>query len=57
MKAKSETNHLEQKEGSAVSSYTVNGRKFLVEPVFKGEPGETLGEILLKLIKNDVEKH
>ena len=31
-------------------TYTVDGRKFIVEPVFKDEAHETLGEILLKLI-------
>ena len=40
----------EQKELSKPTTYTVDGRKFIVEPVFKDEANETLGEILLKLV-------
>ena len=55
MKEKSKTNHAEQNGCSKPSVYTVDGKKFIVEPVFKNESSETLGEILLKLIKTDSE--
>ena len=37
-------------ELSKPATYTVNGRTFIVEPVFKDEAPETLGQIILKLI-------
>jgi len=40
----------ERKALSKPVTYTVDGRKFIVEPVFKDEAHETLGEILLKLL-------
>ena len=40
----------EYKALSKPTTYTVDGRKFIVEPVFKENAHETLGEILLKLI-------
>ena len=40
----------EWKALSKPTTYTVDGRKFIVEPVFKENAHETLGEILLKLI-------
>lgn len=36
--------------------YTVHDRKFIVDSVYKDEPAETLDEILLRLIKKDIEK-
>jgi len=40
----------ERKALSKPVTYTVDGKKFIVEPVFKDDAHETLGEILLKLI-------
>ena len=40
----------DKKALSNPTTSTVDGRKFIVEPVFKDEAHETLGEILLKLI-------
>ena len=40
----------DKKALSKPTTYTVDGRNFIVEPVFKDEAYETLGEILLKLI-------
>ena len=41
-----------QDELTATQTYTVDGRKFIVEPVFKSEDesSETLAEIFLKII-------
>ena len=36
--------------------YTVHDRKFIVDSVYMDEPAETLDEILLRLIKKDIEK-
>lgn len=36
--------------------YNVHDRKFIVDTVYKDEPAETLDEILLRLIKKDIEK-
>ena len=46
----------ELKELSKPTTYIVDGRKFIVEPVFKENAHETFGEILLKLIR-DKENH
>lgn len=38
-------------------TYQIAKIKFIVSPVYKGkEPGETMMDILLKLIKADVER-
>ena len=50
MKGKAIPDNTEHKALSKPNTYTVNGRKFIVEPVFRDEAHETLGEILLKLI-------
>ena len=50
MKGASNPKSAEQKALSKKSTYAVDGRRFIVEPVFKDEAHETLGEILLKLI-------
>jgi len=36
-------------------TYTVSGKKFIVEPVFKTEACETVGAILMKLLLKDGE--
>ena len=51
-----ETNQPETRERSQPAVYTVNDRKFIVDTVYKDEPAETLDEILLRLIKKDIEK-
>ena len=38
------------KELSKPITYDIDGRKFIVEPVFKEKSTETMGEILLKII-------
>ena len=40
----------EQKALSKPTTYAIDNRKFIVEPVFKENAHETLGQILLKLI-------
>ena len=50
MKGVSTPKSAELKVLSKPTTYTVDGRKFIVEPVFKDKAHETLGEILLKLI-------
>ena len=35
------------------STYQVDGKVFIVTPVFRDEASETLGDILLKLIKTE----
>ena len=50
MQSKINVPDAERKALSKPTTYTVDGRKFIVEPVFKDEAHETLGEILLKLI-------
>ena len=50
MQSKTIPDRSEQKELSKPTTYTVDGKKFIVEPVFKENAHETLGEILLKLI-------
>ncbi|MFV0361918.1 MAG: hypothetical protein ACK5LL_02380 [Suipraeoptans sp.] len=36
-------------------TYTVQGKTFIVEPVFKEGAKETVGTVLLRLIQSDVE--
>lgn len=35
------------------STYTVDGKSFIVTPVFQQESGESLGSVLLKLMTDD----
>lgn len=35
------------------STYDVNGKVFIVTPIFRKEGSETLGEVLLKLMKSE----
>lgn len=37
------------------STYNVDGRAFIVEPVFKKTGRETIGTVLVKLMKADAE--
>ena len=38
------------------STYRIGNRAFIVEPVFKEESSQTLGEVLLRLMKSESEK-
>lgn len=38
------------------TTYHINGRSFVVQPVFKPENNNTLGEVLLRLMQADCEK-
>ena len=38
------------------STYRIGNRSFIVEPVFKKESSQTLGEVLLRLMKSESEK-
>ena len=38
------------------STYRRGNRAFIVEPVFKEESSQTLGEVLLRLMKSESEK-
>ena len=38
------------------STYRIGHRSFIVEPVFKEESSQTLGEVLLRLMKSESEK-
>ncbi len=40
----------------AQTTYTVSGKQFVVTPVFCQNKKETLGEILLALMKSDIDK-
>ena len=37
-------------------TYRIGNRSFIVEPVFKEESSQTLGEVLLRLMKSESEK-
>lgn len=37
-------------EISAVTTYTIDGNSFVVEPIFKTQSSETLGSMLVKLL-------
>lgn len=39
------------------TTYQIEGRSFVVQPVFKEENASTLGEILLRLMQADCEKN
>ena len=40
----------------AQTTYYISGRSFVVQPVFKPENNNTLGEVLLRLMQADCEK-
>ena len=44
-------NHLEQ-----MSTYQVGGKTFIVEPVFKQDAKETIGTILINLMRTDASR-
>jgi len=36
------------------TTYTVKGKVFIVEPVFKTDGKETIGDVLMRLMKSDI---
>ena len=38
------------------TTYPVNGRSFIVQPVFKDDNANSLGEVLLRIMQSDCEK-
>lgn len=50
------TKESETKVQSQPIVYIVKNRKFIVDTIYKDKPAKTLDEILLKLIKKDIEK-
>ena len=38
------------------TTYHVNGRSFIVQPVFKDDNANSLGEVLLRIMQSDCEK-
>jgi len=39
-----------------VTNYTIKGKTFIVEPVFKKDAKDTVGTILMRLMQSDREK-
>ena len=39
------------------TTYHVNGRSFVIKPVFKQENANSLGEVLLRLMQADCERN
>ena len=50
MQSKSAPDSAKHKALSKLTTYAIDNRKFIVEPVFKENAHETIGQILLKLI-------
>jgi hypothetical protein len=48
---KASPNSLEQ-----ATTYQIDGRSFVVQPVFKEDGSNTLGDVLLRLMQSDFEK-
>ena len=38
------------------TTYHIDGRSFIVQPVFKDDNANSLGEVLLRIIQSDCEK-
>jgi hypothetical protein len=36
------------------ATYTIKGKVFIVEPVFKTDGKETIGDVLMRLMKSDI---
>lgn len=43
----------QKKDLEYVSTYQIDGRQFIITPVFREESNETLGTVLLRLMEND----
>ena len=50
------TNSPEKNPLDAKTTYHIGNRSFVVEPVFKKESPDTLGSVLLRLMKSESEK-
>ena len=46
----------EKTKNPEMLTYRIGNRSFIVEPVFKEESSQTLGEVLLRLMKSESEK-
>ena len=53
---KNQTAPSKQNPLDAQTTYNISGRSFVVQPVFKPENNNTLGEVLLRLMQADCEK-
>lgn len=54
--SKNQTAPSKQDPLDAQTTYHIAGRSFVVQPVFKPENNNTLGEVLLRLMQEDCEK-
>ena len=52
----SKTSRPEKNSLDAKTTYHIGNRSFVVEPVFKEESPDTLGSVLLRLMKSESEK-
>ena len=52
----SNANQVKKSSLEETTTYQIEGRSFIVQPVFKKENANTLGEILLRLIQAECEK-
>ena len=48
-------NHINESPLEETTTYHIEGRSFVVQPVFKKENANTLGAILLRLMQADCE--
>lgn len=51
------TDQASQNPLEQTTTYHIDGRSFIVQPVFKENGSNTLGEILLRLMQSEFEKH
>ena len=54
--SKKQTAPSKQNPLDAQTTYHISGRSFVVQPVFKPEKNNTLGDVLLRLMQADCEK-
>ena len=54
--SKTQTAPSKQDPLDAQTTYHISGRSFVVQPVFKPENNNTLGEVLLRLMQADCER-
>ena len=43
-----------EKSMKKVTTYMIDGKKFIVKPVFREDGQETFGSILIRLMKSDI---
>lgn len=51
------TDQASQNPLEQTATYHIDGRSFIVQPVFKENGSNTLGAILLRLMQSEFEKH